>query len=64
MRVADDDQHFVVLERLGDVVEGAALHRRDRALDRRVGRDDDDGQVLVDALQLVERGDAVDARAS
>ena len=61
-RVADDDQHFVVLERLGDVVERAALHRRDRALDRRVGGDDDDRQVLVDPLQLVERGDAVEAR--
>mgnify|MGYP003694332663 CR=1 FL=1 len=60
-RVADDDEHFVVLERLGDVVEGAGLHRRDRALDRRVGGDDDDGEVLVDALQLVERRDAVDA---
>ena len=60
-RVADDDQHFVVLERLGDVVERAGLHRRDRALDRGVGGDDDDVQVLVDALQLVERGDAVEA---
>ena len=61
-RVADDDQHFVVLERLGDVVEGAGLHRRDRALDRCVGGDDDDVEVLVDPLQLVERRDAVEAR--
>ena len=61
-RVADDDEHFVVLERLGDVVERAALHRRDRALDRRVGGDDDDREVLVDPLQLVERRDAVEAR--
>ena len=61
-RVADDDQHFLVLERLGDVVEGAALHRRDRALDRGIRRDDDDGQILVDPLQLVERRDAVEAR--
>ena len=60
-RVAHDDQHFVVLERLGDVVERAALHRRDGALDRRVRGDDDDGEVLVDALQLVERRDAVEA---
>ena len=63
-RVADDDQHFVVLERLGDVVERAVLHRRDRALDRRVGRDDEDRQVFVDPLQLVERLDAVRCRAS
>ena len=32
--VAQDDQHFVVLERLGDVVERALLHRGDRALHR------------------------------
>ena len=61
-RVADDDQHFVVLERLGDVVERAALHRGDRALDRRERRDHDDRQLLVDALQLVERRDAVHPR--
>ncbi len=61
-RVAHDDEHFVVLERLGDVVEGAGLHRRDRALDRRVGGDDDDVEVFVDPLQLVERGDAVEPR--
>ena len=61
-RVAHDDEDFVVLERLGDVVEGAGLHRGNRALDRGVGRDDDDRQVLVDPLQLVERGDAVEPR--
>ncbi len=58
-RVADDDQHLVVLERLGDVVEGAGLHRRDRAFDGRIGGDDDDVEVLVDPLQFVERRDAV-----
>src|SRR5215831_14403588 len=31
--VADDDEHFFVLEWLGDVVERAGLHRRYRALD-------------------------------
>ena len=61
-RVAHDDQHFLVLERLGDVVERAALHRGNRALDRRVRGDDQDRQVLVDPLQLVERGDAVEPR--
>src|SRR4029434_2424835 len=37
--VTNDDEHFIVLERLGDVVEGAALHGRDRRLDRRECRD-------------------------
>ena len=60
-RVAEDDQHLVVLERLGDVVERAALHRRDRALDRREGRDHQHRQVVVDFLELVERRDAVHA---
>ena len=60
--VAHDGQHFVVLERLGDVVEGAALHRRDRALDRRERGDHQHRQVVVDLLQLVERGHAVHAR--
>ena len=61
-RVAEDDQHFVVLERLGDVVEGAALHRRDRVLHRRERGDHQHRQVVVDLLQLVERGDPVHPR--
>ena len=48
-RVAQDDQHFVVLERLADVVVGAALHRRDRVLDRRERGDHQHRQVVVDA---------------
>ena len=61
-RVAQHDQHFVVLERLGDVVERAALHRRDRVLDRGERGDHQHRQVVVDLLELVERGDAVHAR--
>ncbi len=61
-RVADDHDHFVVLERLRHVVERAGLHRGNRALDRRVGGDDDDVEVFVDSFQLVERGDAVEPR--
>jgi hypothetical protein len=52
-RVADHDEDLVVLERLGDVVEGAVLHRGDRALDRPVRGQDDDCQILVDALELL-----------
>ena len=61
-RVAKDDQHLVVLERLGDVVEGAALHRRDRVLDRGVRRDHQDRQVVVYFLDFVERRDPVHPR--
>ena len=59
--VADDDQHLVVLERLGDVVERPALHRRDRGLDRREGRDHENRQVVVELLELLERGEPVHA---
>ena len=54
-RVAQHDQHFVVLERLGDVVVRPALHRGDRVLDRRERRDHQHRQVVVDLLDLVER---------
>ena len=60
-RVLQDDQHLVVLERLGDVVERALLHRRDRAFHRRVGGDHQDRQFLVVLLQLVEDLQPVDA---
>jgi hypothetical protein len=53
--VAQHDQHFVVLERLGDVVEGAALHRGNGVLHRRKRRDHEHRQVFIDLLQLVER---------
>ncbi len=61
-RVADDHDHFVVLERLRHVVERAGLHRGNGALDRGVGGDDDDVEVFVDPFQLVERGDAIEPR--
>ena len=38
------------------------LHRRDRAPDRRVRGNDEHREVLIDPLELVERGDAVDPR--
>jgi hypothetical protein len=61
-RVAKDGEHLVVLERLADVVEGAALHRRDRALDRRERGDHENRQIVVELLQFVERLDAVHPR--
>ena len=60
--VAQHDEHFVVLERLGDVVVRPALHRRNGVLDRGERRDHQHRQVVVDFLELVERRDAVHAR--
>ena len=59
--VAEHAGDFVVLERLGDVVEGAPLHRRERGLDRREGGDHHDRQVLVHRPELAEHGEAVHA---
>ena len=58
----NDDEHFVVLERLGDVVERAALHRGDGVLHRRERRDHQHRQLVVELLQLLEHLQAVDAR--
>ena len=52
--VTQHRQDFVVLERLGNVVEGASLHGRDGAFDRRVRRNHDDGQLFVELAQLLE----------
>ena len=48
--VADDEADFVQLERLGDVVVGAQLHRLDRGLRGGDGGDDDHGHVRGDLL--------------
>jgi hypothetical protein len=52
--VVEDDQHLVVLERLGDVVEGALLHGADGGFHRREGGDHDHRQVVVDRPHRVE----------
>ena len=51
-RARDDQQQFAVAEGLGDVIEGAELHRFDRGLNRSERRDDDHRQVGRDPLQL------------
>jgi hypothetical protein len=43
---ADRDEHLVEVERLGDVVEGAQLHRLDGRGAAAQGRDDDDRRLL------------------
>ena len=60
--VAQHDEHFVVLERLGNVVERAALHRRNRVLHRGVRGDHDHRQLFVLLPQLLEHGQSVHAR--
>ncbi len=46
-RLGDDLPDLVLVERLGDEVERAALERLDGGVDRAVRRDDDDGQLRV-----------------
>ena len=59
-RVPHHNQHFVVLERLGDVVEGAELHGRDGGLDGGERGNHQHRQVVVQLAQLLQRGDAVE----
>ena len=63
-RVLQHHQHLVVLEGLGDVVEGAQLHRLDGRVHRGVGGDHQDGQAIVLLLQLVQHLRARRCRAS
>ena len=43
-------------------MKGAVLHRLDRAVDRRVGGDHDDGQVRIGDAHRAQRVDAADPR--
>jgi hypothetical protein len=52
---ADGEQHFLVLERLGDVVESALAHRLDRAFDRRECGDHHHHLLGVLAPDLAQR---------
>src|SRR5262249_34179634 len=54
LRLAQDEQHLVGLERLGDVVVGAPLHRVGRQIVRAVGGHHDDGGAVAAPAQLVE----------
>src|SRR5262249_59022204 len=49
-------------ERLGDVVGGAELHRRDSGEDRPDRGHHDDGQVRLEAPELLQDLDPVDVR--
>jgi hypothetical protein len=58
------DQHEPVgLERLLDIVVGAALDRRDGGLDIAVARDDDDGEIRMGLADAVEHLEPVEPAA-
>ena len=63
-RALDDDVDLVDLERLGQVVVGAVLHRRDRGLGRGEGGDHDHLRVRARRLDAVEHVEARCRRAS
>ena len=60
-RLVHGEDHFLVLERLGDVVEGTMLHGLDRPVDGGEGGDDDDRQRRIRNPQRAQRVDAADA---
>ena len=57
-RAHDLELHDLGLDRLGDEVERAELHRFDRGLDRAEPRDDHDRHVAIDRADLLEHVDA------
>jgi hypothetical protein len=60
--VAQDVQHLFVLEGLGDVVEGPALHGLDGRLHGGEGGDHQDDQLGIDLLDLLEHVEAAHLR--
>ena len=61
-RVADDAEQLRLVERLGDVVEGAGPHRLDRVLDLPEGGDEDHRQLRVPLAATSEEGEPVHLR--
>jgi hypothetical protein len=59
-RLLDDVDDLLVPEGLRDVMEGSLAHRGDRALDRRVRRHDDDGDLRMARLDV---GEDLESRA-
>src|SRR5262249_9944985 len=57
-----EQQHPVEIERLREIVVGAALHRLDRSVHGAVGRHHDHAGVGADLAQATEQAEAVDAR--
>ena len=61
-RPLGEQQHLVEIERLGQVIVGAALHRLDGGLHRPVRGHDDHVRVGRQLAQLGQHGEAVGAR--
>ena len=61
-RLGDDRLELPVIERLGEEIEGARLHRLDRAVDPAMGSDHDHRHVGVPRDDLAQEGQAVHAR--
>src|SRR5690606_37806633 len=57
-RALDLEPHDLALDRLGDEVEGAELHRLDRGLDRAEPGDDHDRHVRIDRADRLQHVDA------
>ena len=58
-RARHEQQQVIGIDRLGEEVERAFLHRRDRILDAAVGRHHDDRHVGVDLLRRAQHAEAV-----
>ena len=58
----DEQREVIGIDRLGEKVERAFLHRRDRVLDAAVRRHDDDRHVGVELLRRAEDAEPVPLR--
>jgi len=58
----DEEEKLFELDGLGDVIQGARLHRIHGRFDGPIGRDDDDVDLRVDAFHFLEDRHAVHAR--
>ena len=61
-RLRDDLTDFVLVERLGDEIERAALERFDGGVDAPVRRDEDDRQLRLVDQRSLEESHAIDLR--
>ena len=58
-RARDEQQQVIGIDRLGEEVERAFLHRGDRVLDAAVGGHHDDRQLGVELLRRAQHAEAV-----
>ena len=58
----DDAQQLIHVERFGEKIESAELHRLDGGVDRAVAGDDDRNDAGIDPRELLQHLDPADAR--